>query len=123
MYHGGHPIEGVMPSPYLCKRFHPTRGCSWRKYLFLNFANATPRMQFAKAAPPGFEFARLEADLSSLSNSSSRALTSVATTADSLQNYNIHSEKNHHICMYKVHSCAKSTNNPSHLKLFSSVYR
>ena len=26
-YHGGHPIEGVMPSPYLCERFHPTHGC------------------------------------------------------------------------------------------------
>ena len=24
-----------MPSPYLCERFHPTRGCSRRKYLFL----------------------------------------------------------------------------------------
>ena len=47
-----------MPSPYMCERFHPTRGCSQRKYLFLNFANATPRMQFAKAAPPGFELAR-----------------------------------------------------------------
>ena len=53
-----------MPSPYLCERFHPTRGCSRRKYLFLNFANATPRMQFAKVAPPGFE---LEALLLSLS--------------------------------------------------------
>ena len=37
-----------MPSPYLCKRFHPTRGCSQRKYLFLNFANETPRMHFCK---------------------------------------------------------------------------
>ena len=26
---------GVMPSPYVCERFHPTRGCSRRKYLFL----------------------------------------------------------------------------------------
>ena len=39
-----------MPSPYLCERYHPTRGCSQRKSLFLNFANEN-----AKAAPPGFE--------------------------------------------------------------------
>jgi hypothetical protein len=50
-----------MPSPYLCERFHPTRVVSESletlqvESLFLNFANATPRMQFAKAAPPGFE--------------------------------------------------------------------
>ena len=48
-YHGGHPIKGVMPSPYLCERFHPTRGCSQRKSLFLNLANN------AKVAAPGFE--------------------------------------------------------------------
>ena len=66
MYHGGHPIEGVIPSPYLCQRFHPTRGCSQRKSLFLNFANATPRMQFAKAAVPGFE-CETRGDISSLS--------------------------------------------------------
>ena len=44
-----------MPSPYWCERFHPTRGKSQRKSLFLNFANATPRMQFTKVALPGFE--------------------------------------------------------------------
>ena len=63
-----------MPSPYLCERFHPTRGCSQRKSLFLNFANATPRMQFAKVAPPGFE---RETEIVV-----ARALTSVATEAD-----------------------------------------
>ena len=65
-----------MPSPYLCKCFHPTCGCSQRKSLFLNFANATPRMQFAKVAPPGFE---RETEIVV-----ARALTSVATRADLL---------------------------------------
>ena len=69
-----------MPSPYLCERFHPTRGCSQRKSLFLNFANATPRMQFAKVAPPGFE---RETEIVV-----ARALMSIATAAD-LPNFSI----------------------------------
>ena len=48
-----------MPSPYQCERFHPTRGSSRRKSLFLNFANA-------KAAAPGFE-CETRGDLLSLS--------------------------------------------------------
>ena len=59
-YHGGHPIEGVMPSPYYCKRYPLTCGCSRRKSLFLKFANA-------KAAATGFE-RKTRGDLSSLSN-------------------------------------------------------
>ena len=60
-----------MPSPYLCERFHPTRGSSRRKSLFLNFANA-------KAAAPGFEH----------SHFCRRALMSIATAADYLTNSN-----------------------------------
>ena len=63
-----------MPSPYLCERFHPTHGGSQRKSLFLNFANATLRMQFAKVTPPGLE---RETEIIV-----ARALTSVATEAD-----------------------------------------
>ena len=55
-----------MPSPYLCERYHPTRGCSQRKSLFLNFANEN-----AKEAPPGFE-RETRGDLSSHSYLSSR---------------------------------------------------
>ena len=54
-----------MPSPYICKRYLLTRGCSWRKSLFLNFA------ENAKVAATGFE-RETRGDLSSLSNSSSR---------------------------------------------------
>ena len=50
-----------MPSPYQCKRYHHTCGCSRRKSLFLNFANAN-----AKLAAPGFEHET--GDLSSISS-------------------------------------------------------
>ena len=54
-----------MPSPYICKRYLLTRGCSRRKSLFLNFA------ENAKVAATGFE-RETRGDLSSLSNLSSR---------------------------------------------------
>ena len=49
-------------------------------WFFLNFANATPRMQFAKVAPPGFERENRGRPIVTLF--CHRALTSVATTAD-----------------------------------------
>ena len=53
VYQGRHPIEGAMPSPYLCERYPLTHRCSRRKTLFLKFAEETT------------------GDLLSLSNSSS----------------------------------------------------
>ena len=85
-----------MPSPYLCERFHPTRGCSQRKYLFLNFANATPRMQYAKAAPPGFERETRGRPIITLF--CRPALTSIATTAD-LRSYLITTAQLFHLLL------------------------
>ena len=57
--------QGSCAKPLLCKRYPLTRGCSWRKSLFLNFA------ENAKEAVTGLE-RETRGDLSSLSNSLSR---------------------------------------------------